>query len=228
MQSMLAILGAVGLQSGASQDEEVVARATRRRVEEIVGASLERATEQQEELEQIIKPTKEKADGHKPLKLRYILPRNCRPDVRLPQPCVTFAPGQSVRLEPSLAGRADRRSLAWKIFPALPQASGLRFSVVTGVIEGTIPQADVALKNFPTEEKSRKAKRELNGQAQPMAMSRKTFQVSARNEFGVARARVTFQIQSADADAGGGKHGAYLSSTLGHPEPATNTSAARR
>lgn len=66
--------------------------------------------------------------------LRYIVPRRYRPDLEDPRPCVTFAPGSYVRLEPAVSGRVDRAQLRWSISPRLPPQTGLLFNRQTGAL----------------------------------------------------------------------------------------------
>ena len=69
MQSMLAVLGAVGLQSGASQEAEEVEQRMKQHIEAIMGDKLSRAKEQVEELQEAYKPEPTTKEG-KPLKVR--------------------------------------------------------------------------------------------------------------------------------------------------------------
>lgn len=68
VQSMLAVLGAVGLQSGASQEAEEVEQRMKQHIESIMGDKLSRAKEQVEELQEAYKPEPSTKEG-KPLKV---------------------------------------------------------------------------------------------------------------------------------------------------------------
>lgn len=68
---MLAVLGAVGLQSGASQEAEEVEQKMKQHIESIMGDKLSRAKEQVEELQEAYKPEPTSKEG-KPLKV-YLL-----------------------------------------------------------------------------------------------------------------------------------------------------------
>ncbi|PFH34767.1 EF hand domain-containing protein [Besnoitia besnoiti] len=138
VQSLLAVLGAVGLQSSASQEMEQVQERMKTHIEAIMGDQLSKAKEQVEELQEYIKPEPPSKEG-KPTKLRYIVPRKFRPDLEDPRPCVTFTPGSYVRLDPTVSGRVDRDKLRWTITPRIPKKTGLTFNPLTGIIEGTIP-----------------------------------------------------------------------------------------
>ncbi|KYF39187.1 EF hand protein [Toxoplasma gondii ARI] len=138
VQSLLAVLGAVGLQSSASQEMEQVQERMKAHIEAIMGDQLSKAKEQVEELQEYIKPEPPSKEG-KPSKLRYFVPRKFRPDLEDPRPCVTFSPGSYVRLDPTVSGRIDRDKLRWTITPRIPKKTGLTFNPRTGIIEGTIP-----------------------------------------------------------------------------------------
>lgn len=69
MQSLLAVLGAVGLQSSASQEMEQVEAKMKERIEMIMGDQLSKAKEQVEELQEYIKPEPPSKEG-KPTKVR--------------------------------------------------------------------------------------------------------------------------------------------------------------
>ncbi|CDJ37889.1 EF hand domain-containing protein, putative [Eimeria tenella] len=213
VQSMLAVLGAVGLQSGASQEAEEVEQKMKQHIESIMGDKLSRAKEQVEELQEAYKPEPTSKEG-KPLKLRYIVPRRYRPDLEDPRPCVTFAPGSYVRLEPAVSGRVDRTQLRWSITPRLPPQTGLVFSRQTGIIEGIIPakdEGDMSAQLMHAFTKSHDpASRvyqptaeaaaayhadEASDVVRPLRVPRKTYVIVCRNQAGSARARVTFQIQ---------------------------------
>lgn len=71
VQSLLAILGAVGLQSGASQEAEQVEQRMKQHIEAIMGDKLSRAKEQAEELQEAYKPEPKSKEG-KPLKVRLL------------------------------------------------------------------------------------------------------------------------------------------------------------
>ncbi|PHJ22833.1 ef hand domain-containing protein [Cystoisospora suis] len=152
VQSLLAVLGAVGLQSSASQEMEQVEAKMKERIEMIMGDQLSKAKEQVEELQEYIKPERPSKEG-KPTKLRYLVPRKFRPDLEDPRPCVTFSPGSYVRLDPTVSGRVDRDKLRWSISPRLPKKTGLTFNTRTGIIEGTIPSQEEHLGSFQLGEK---------------------------------------------------------------------------
>ncbi|XP_026190324.1 LOW QUALITY PROTEIN: uncharacterized protein LOC113146614 [Cyclospora cayetanensis] len=213
VQSMLAVLGAVGLQSGASQEAEEVEQRMKQHIESIMGDKLSRAKEQVEELQEAYKPEPSTKEG-KPLKLRYIVPRRYRPDLEDPRPCVTFTPGSYVRLEPAVSGRVDRAQLRWSITPRLPHQTGMVFNRHTGIIEGIIPMKDEGdsssqlISDFtkaqdPTikvlrpvaERSSVYVGEDASDVARPLRVPRRTYVIVCRNQAGSARARVTFQIQ---------------------------------
>ncbi|CDJ60076.1 hypothetical protein EMWEY_00059870, partial [Eimeria maxima] len=68
VQSMLAVLGAVGLQSGASQEAAEVEQRMKQHIEAIMGDKLSKAREQVEELQEKFKPQTTIKEG-KPLKV---------------------------------------------------------------------------------------------------------------------------------------------------------------
>ena len=68
VQSMLAVLGAVGLQSGASQEAAEVEQRMKQHIEAIMGDKLSRAREQVEEQQEAYKPEPSPKEG-KPLKV---------------------------------------------------------------------------------------------------------------------------------------------------------------
>ncbi|KAL8450966.1 hypothetical protein Emag_002968 [Eimeria magna] len=174
VQSVLAVLGAVGLQSGASQEAEEVEQRMKQHIESIMGDKLSRAKEQVEELQEAYKPQPLTKEG-KPLKLRYIVPRRYRPDLEDPRPCVTFAPGAYVRLEPVVSGRVDRAQLRWSITPRLPPQTGLVFNRQTGIIEGIVAYRDdgestALMPSFTkSHEASAKLLRAANGAGSPFS-----------------------------------------------------------
>ncbi|KAF8821115.1 EF hand domain-containing protein [Cardiosporidium cionae] len=142
VQTLIAILGAVGLQSGASQEITQVKERMRLQIEEIMGDPLSKAKQQVEELQEAIKPESHIKREEKPQKLRYLVPKRCRPELEDPRPCVTFQPGTYVRMEPTISNQVDKSMLRWTIIPRLPQKSALTFSEKTGIIEGFIPLRD--------------------------------------------------------------------------------------
>ncbi|CDJ45704.1 EF hand domain-containing protein, putative [Eimeria brunetti] len=68
VQSMLAVLGALGLQSGASQEAAQVEQKMKQHIEAIMGDKLSRAKEQAEEMQEAYKPQPSPKEG-KPLKI---------------------------------------------------------------------------------------------------------------------------------------------------------------
>ncbi|EEA08137.1 EF hand family protein [Cryptosporidium muris RN66] len=130
VQSVLAIVGAVGLQTGASQDSKEVEERMKQRIEDIMGGDIETSVEQVELNEQImitnegrykygINSKSEKygsdypsrsrniqssiilsADKGPILKIGYVVPYKYRSDINDPRPCVTLYSQDNVYLEP--------------------------------------------------------------------------------------------------------------------------------
>ncbi|KAF8822497.1 EF hand domain-containing protein [Cardiosporidium cionae] len=214
VQTLIAILGAVGLQSGASQEIDEVKERMRLQIEEIMGDPLSKAKQQVEELQEAIKPESHTKREEKPQKLRYLVPKRCRPELEDPRPCVTFQPGTYILMEPTISNQIDKSMLRWTIIPRLPQKSGLTFSEKTGIIEGFIPLKDsseyirakaekmdtrymedlcsdtdrASMGNF-----SAAAGRHATGKE--LRIGRKTYVVIVRNSAGSTKTRITFRIQ---------------------------------
>eukprot|EP00923_Selenidium_pygospionis_P058363 GHVN01102440.1.p1 GENE.GHVN01102440.1~~GHVN01102440.1.p1 ORF type:complete len:1420 (-),score=275.88 GHVN01102440.1:660-4499(-) len=146
IQSILALAGAVGLQSSASEDRQQVEERMKERIDDIMGDQLSLKAREYEEAKEaaahLKEMTKESIDEGKPVKLRYFVPKKFRPELQDPFPCVTFTPGSYVRVEPTVSGRVDRERLRFVIIPRLPQRVGLKFDNKTGVLEGIIPLYD--------------------------------------------------------------------------------------
>eukprot|EP01053_Blabericola_migrator_P010319 Blabericola_migrator_1__10318@NODE_57_length_15939_cov_84_297253_g52_i0_p1_GENE_NODE_57_length_15939_cov_84_297253_g52_i0NODE_57_length_15939_cov_84_297253_g52_i0_p1_ORF_typecomplete_len2596_score525_29EFhand_7/PF13499_6/0_0046EFhand_7/PF13499_6/0_029EFhand_8/PF13833_6/0_12EFhand_8/PF13833_6/8_4e03EFhand_8/PF13833_6/9_1e03EFhand_8/PF13833_6/0_0031EFhand_1/PF00036_32/0_011EFhand_1/PF00036_32/0_25EFhand_6/PF13405_6/0_0034EFhand_6/PF13405_6/16SPARC_Ca_bdg/PF10591_9/0_49SPARC_Ca_bdg/PF10591_9/1_8EFh len=116
VQSLLALLGAVGLQSGATQDAAKVEEKMRQKLEAVIGGEAtigqagrfleEKMKENKEIMESIARRIhfeagqKAKHNEMKPVSLRFVIPKKFMPDPQDPRPCLLLRPGDKIRLEP--------------------------------------------------------------------------------------------------------------------------------
>eukprot|EP00914_Ancora_sagittata_P009291 GHVO01017823.1.p1 GENE.GHVO01017823.1~~GHVO01017823.1.p1 ORF type:complete len:1511 (+),score=291.67 GHVO01017823.1:542-5074(+) len=181
VQSLLALGGAVGLQSHASQDLETLKRNVYTRIEQLFGEALSarlRGTQEEEDGRKSKAPpdpSQRALPVCKPNKLRYTVPKQYLPDLFDPRPVVNFPRGADIRLQPHSTGRCVPHTLRWSIHPPLPTETGLRFDRETGVIEGSIPLVQSPMTD-------------------DTVIPRKTYIIVAKNTSGSSRTRITFQI----------------------------------
>ncbi|KAH0479448.1 MAG: uncharacterized protein KVP18_003286 [Porospora cf. gigantea A] len=164
IQSVLALAGAAGLQSQATNDLDEVRASVEDKIQCLFGG----LQNQQPDGDYV--PAAEKDDTSTTMRmrsLRYLIPRVYFPDTHDPWPCVSFPPEAKVNMSPVLVPQVDPETLTWTVHPRLP--SFLHFDSSTGSITGTIP-------------------------VKSAGMPRTTFVVTCRNSLGGARTRVTFQI----------------------------------
>eukprot|EP00918_Siedleckia_nematoides_P044181 GHVU01096542.1.p1 GENE.GHVU01096542.1~~GHVU01096542.1.p1 ORF type:complete len:340 (-),score=58.40 GHVU01096542.1:1971-2990(-) len=126
VQSLLALGGAVGLQSTVSVDLDKVAADVKQRINGLFGEDMEARAEVYEALNapKENEPV-EVPDEGKPLGLSYSVPKKFIPDAEDPKLCVTFPPGADVQMIPSVAGIVKSGTLKYKVSPNFPPKLGL-------------------------------------------------------------------------------------------------------
>eukprot|EP01053_Blabericola_migrator_P007819 Blabericola_migrator_1__7818@NODE_39_length_17554_cov_37_506147_g35_i0_p8_GENE_NODE_39_length_17554_cov_37_506147_g35_i0NODE_39_length_17554_cov_37_506147_g35_i0_p8_ORF_typecomplete_len311_score33_97EFhand_8/PF13833_6/0_00011EFhand_7/PF13499_6/0_0007EFhand_7/PF13499_6/5_6e03EFhand_10/PF14788_6/0_032SPARC_Ca_bdg/PF10591_9/0_12SPARC_Ca_bdg/PF10591_9/6_9e03He_PIG/PF05345_12/0_1EFhand_5/PF13202_6/0_21_NODE_39_length_17554_cov_37_506147_g35_i076138545 len=200
IQSLLALGGAISLQSGTRKDGAVVEREMKTKMATLLGDSYDVMLEDQDRQLQhyaqklaLEKGKREEQFGVRPIEIRYLIPAKFMSTTR--DNYMTLRPGDSVRLEPIIVGKTqiDTSKLVWTIKPILPSQLSLTFSSSTGVIVGTIPNTadgftELALPS-PSSSKTLSA-----DDLSPLFYKKLSFLVTCHSMEISTQARLTFRV----------------------------------
>eukprot|EP01054_Gregarina_sp_Poly1_P005687 Gregarina_sp_Poly_1__5686@NODE_29_length_19459_cov_103_994070_g26_i0_p1_GENE_NODE_29_length_19459_cov_103_994070_g26_i0NODE_29_length_19459_cov_103_994070_g26_i0_p1_ORF_typecomplete_len2166_score264_81EFhand_8/PF13833_6/1_2EFhand_8/PF13833_6/1_4e03EFhand_8/PF13833_6/0_0011EFhand_7/PF13499_6/0_38EFhand_7/PF13499_6/5_9e03EFhand_7/PF13499_6/1_2e04EFhand_7/PF13499_6/0_012EFhand_5/PF13202_6/0_015EFhand_5/PF13202_6/1_7SPARC_Ca_bdg/PF10591_9/4SPARC_Ca_bdg/PF10591_9/2_3EFhand_6/PF13405_6/0_013EFhand_6/P len=217
IQSLLALAGAISLQSGARKDQAVVERELKGRMALLLGDNydimLEDQDRQLQHFAQRLEIEKERnADdfGSRPMEIRYLIPKKFIGTTRENEHSMIFRPGDTVRLDPIVVGKIDTSKLVWMIEPTLPSVFGLSFNCASGTISGTIPSAfddfTILSYRFPASTPGRQVRRmsslmKFSGTVVPNAddlsvyfYKKFSFLITCRSLGGQTKTRLTFKL----------------------------------
>eukprot|EP01056_Protomagalhaensia_sp_Gyna25_P006059 Protomagalhaensia_sp_Gyna_25__6058@NODE_963_length_2349_cov_52_652381_g737_i2_p1_GENE_NODE_963_length_2349_cov_52_652381_g737_i2NODE_963_length_2349_cov_52_652381_g737_i2_p1_ORF_typecomplete_len448_score62_02EFhand_8/PF13833_6/1_4e03EFhand_8/PF13833_6/0_00016EFhand_7/PF13499_6/0_00044EFhand_10/PF14788_6/1e03EFhand_10/PF14788_6/2_3e03EFhand_10/PF14788_6/0_0078SPARC_Ca_bdg/PF10591_9/0_054SPARC_Ca_bdg/PF10591_9/8_5e03CAGE1/PF15066_6/0_084LpoB/PF13036_6/73LpoB/PF13036_6/9EFhand_5/PF13202_6/0_27_NODE len=195
IQSLLALAGAVSLQSGTRRDQAVVERELKQKMATLLGDNydvmLEDQDRQLKQFTQRLAIEKERQNEHfgaKPIEIRYMIPQKFLGSSRdTSDRHMILRPGDSVRLEPVIVGKVDTSKLAWTI---RPPSLGLTFSSASGAIVGTIrntAEDEIEIGGSSNSEI-------LTDDLSTLLYKKFSFVIVSRSPGGVARTRMTFRL----------------------------------